>query len=78
MMAVTVETEPTFNPGNPEVLFTGQYRRSAPGRGQEWDVAPDGRFLMIRLAGTTGQAAAPHIVVVENWFEELQRLVPIN
>ena len=78
VMAVTVETEPTFNPGNPEVLFTGQYRSSSAGRGPAWDVAPDGRFLMIRSAGATGQAAAPHIVVVENWFEELQRLVPIN
>ena len=77
VMAVTVETEPTFNPGNPEVLFTGQYRASAPGRGPAWDVAPDGRFLMIRSAGATGQAAAPHIVVVENWVEELKRLVPV-
>ena len=75
-MAVTVETEPTFNPGNPEVLFTGQYRASAPGRGPAWDVAPDGRFLMIR-PGATGQAAAPHINVVLNWHQELTERVPV-
>jgi hypothetical protein len=38
---------------------------------------PDGRFLIIR----SGQAessvgTAPNMVVVQNWFEELKRLVP--
>ena len=36
-----------------------------------YDVAADGRFLMIRA-----QQAATSLVVVENWFDELQRLVP--
>jgi hypothetical protein len=44
--------------------------------GRTFDVAPDGRrFLMIKEGG--GDEAAPqNLVVVQNWFEELKRLVP--
>ena len=41
----------------------------------DYDVAPDGRFVMFPSAGEE----APNIQlarVVVNWFEELQRLVP--
>ena len=37
------------------------------------------QFLMVKPAGVTG--AGPErtdIIVVENWFEELKRLVPTN
>jgi hypothetical protein len=41
-------------------------------------VSPDGRrFLMITVADDDGQPAVPPaIVVVQNWTEELKRLVP--
>ena len=40
-----------------------------------YDVSPDGqRFLMVKQLAS--QAAAPQIIVVQNWFEELRRLVP--
>jgi hypothetical protein len=51
---------------------------AAPGGGQRpYDLAPDGRFLIIR----SGQADAAdgvglNLIVVQNWFEELKRLVP--
>ena len=74
MMLVSVQTEPTFRPGRPEVLFEGTYvtTRFIPGY-QYYDIAPDGQqFLMIKdVEGSTGQ-----INVVLNWFEELKRLVP--
>ena len=43
-----------------------------------YDVSLDGkRFLMIKEAGATGPAVATaSIVVVQNWTEELKRLVP--
>ncbi len=71
MMAVAVETEPTFVPGTPEVLFDlGDYTNHG---GRAWDIAPDGdRFLMIKPLDTSEQK----IVVVQNWFDELERLVP--
>ena len=78
MMVVEVETEPTFNPGNPELLFVAPYYRPAGvGRGRPFDVAEDGRFLMIRESNT-GQEAEPssQILVVLNWHQELLERVP--
>ena len=72
MMAVSVQTEPTFSVGKPRVLFEGSYvtTQFAPGK-QYYDISPDGQlFLMIRAAGQA------QINVVLNWFEELKRLVP--
>ena len=75
MMAVPVDTEPTFSAGDPEVLFEQQYHRFRSSR--TYDVASDGRFLMIKDGATTGEAApTAQIIIVENWFEELKRLVP--
>ena len=33
---------------------------------------------MIRLAGLEESAPPPGIVVVQNWFDELKRLVPVK
>ena len=42
-------------------------------------VAPDGRFVMIRSGETdAGGAAASTLILIQNWFEELKRLVPTN
>ena len=77
LMAVPVQTEPSFTQGTPEVLFEGPY---VLGPGRNYDVAPDGqRFLMITEGGgAEDTSAAPTIIVVQNWFEELRRLVPTN
>ena len=78
MMVVAVETEPTLSPGNPEVLFEAPYRTGSPRRARPWDVAQDGRFLMIKERASGEEAgASSDIVVVENWFEELNQRVPI-
>ena len=75
MMVVSVETEPTFRKGRPEVLFEGSYATSlrfSVGY-QYYDISPDGQqFLMIKAE----QTSATQINVVLNWFEELKRLVP--
>ena len=40
---------------------------------QRWDTAPGGdRFLMVQNSDDF------RLVVVENWFQELRRLVPIE
>jgi serine/threonine-protein kinase len=42
-----------------------------------FDVSREGRFLMIRpLTSPERPSSPPGIVVVQNWFEELKRLVP--
>jgi Tol biopolymer transport system component len=71
MMAVTIETEPEFTVTGSEVLFEGQYLML--GVRHSYDVAPDGRFLMIQ---ESEELTPPCIHVVLNWFEELKRLVP--
>ncbi len=76
MMVVSVQTEPTFNPGRPRVLFEGSYFSSSISTGyQYYDISPDGqRFLMIKEAGT----GPSQINVILNWFDELKRLVPTD
>ena len=67
MMVVGVDSEPSFSAGNPELLFAAPYLRSAWGRNRPWDVAADGRFLMIKESANTQESQlAPQIVIVEN------------
>ena len=76
MMAVPIDTEPTLTAGTATVLFEGTYYRS-PRRA--YDLAPDGRLLMIRLPGGAASdtaSASGQIILVENWLDELQQLVP--
>lgn len=78
MMAVTVRTEPTFQAGVPEMLFS-HGRFDQDDRVRQWDVGPDGdRFLMLNSAGADEEAGSPptQIIFVDDWFEELKRLVP--
>ena len=73
MMAVHIETDPTFAAGNPEVVFEGQYERTLGGR--TYDISLDGeQFLMMK--DVEGTLETPQIIVVLNWFEELKRLAP--
>ena len=75
MMRVPVETEPTLTLGSPEVLFEDSYYRV--GSARTYDLAPDGRFLMVKEAAAAAQADGRlEIVLMQNWFEELERLVP--
>ena len=72
-MAVSVETENGFRVGTPVLLFEGSYDRRYPGH-PGYDVAADGRFLMVRPR--KGAEEPNEIRVVLNWFAELRRLAP--
>ena len=78
MMVVPVETDPTFSAGAPEVLFDQQYYFT--GTRRTYDLAPDGRFLMVKdsAVGDDAEGPAAQIILVQNWFEELKRLVPVE
>jgi serine/threonine-protein kinase len=80
MLAVSVEPGPTFRPGIPTELFAGPYFYGAVIAAPDvYDVSADGRFLMIKDADAPdGALAQPEIVIVENWFEDLKRLVPVE
>ena len=72
MVAVEVETEPTFAAGQQRALFdAGRYlvRQNY----HSYDVTPDGeRFVMIRILGGAGER---ELIVVENFLEELKAKV---
>ena len=79
MMAVAVETGETFRPSEPEPLFAERYELPLPNSAAaNYDVAEDGRFLMMKGASTDDGQASAQLVLVQNWFEELKRLVPAN
>jgi serine/threonine-protein kinase len=80
MLAVPVEPGQSFRPGAPTELFAGSYFYGATVAAPDvYDVAADGRFLMIKQLETPDEGQTePEIIMVENWFEELKRLVPVE
>ena len=74
LMAVSVETDADFSVGRPELAISGDYVVDATGH-PGYDVMPDGQsFVMIQR---NPEAPLTEIHVVLNWFQELNRLVPI-
>jgi Tol biopolymer transport system component len=79
LRSVRVSRNATWVAGTPQRLLDGRdyYFGAIADAGRTYDVARDGRFLMIKDAAP--DAVAPSsIVVVRNWFEELKRQVPSN
>ena len=74
---VGIESEPAFTPGSPQLLFAGSYVRSAD---RNSDISPDGqRFMMLKGGEQSEETSArTELIIVQNWFEELKRLVPTN
>ena len=74
MMAVDIETTPTFSASKPRKLFEKAYERSIA-LWANFDASSDGqRLLMIKRENPS--PAASHINVVLNWLDELQARVP--
>jgi hypothetical protein len=69
-MAVSIVSRSGFEFKAPRPAAPGQYVRH--GRDTPYDVAPDGRLLLLKPVGV----ARDEIVTVLNWVEELKRLVP--
>ncbi len=84
LMAVPVEVRSAaWNAGVPAKILDARYFTGGLGAvtlGRTYDVSPDGRrFLMIKQGDAGNQTAAPQqIIVVQNWDEELRRLVPVD
>jgi serine/threonine-protein kinase len=74
IMAAAVKTTPTFSHAAPQALIRLTDYVLAGTRGVKYDVAPDGRFLLLK--DDQGRETRNRIVVVQHWFEELRRLVP--
>jgi hypothetical protein len=72
LVAVTIETAPSVRSGRPRKLFEGKYAGTFYGASN--DIAPDGRFLMIKPGEE--ELEPLRIQLVQGWFEELKRRVP--
>ena len=75
MVVSVTTTDVVFEAGNPERVFEAPFVRRA---NMPFALSPDGeRFLVLQpLGAQTGDTSAPDLIVVFNWFDELQRLVP--
>jgi hypothetical protein len=68
-MVVDVETQGELVLGKPRLLFENEL--------ESFDVAPDGqRFVMVEKRAL--RRGPTHLVLVQNFGEELKRLVPAN
>jgi serine/threonine-protein kinase len=79
VMRAAVDGGTTFKSDTPMRLFPGPYLAGGGNGGRTYDMSPDGkRFLMVK-EGAPDERAAPHsLILVQNWFEELKRLVPTH
>ena len=75
VMAVPVQTGSTIAVGTVRSLFEYRYYTKGAGR-TTYDVARDGRFLMVKEQPQAGaQAGSEPFQVVLNWFEELNAML---
>jgi len=80
MMAVGVKSGEDFSFDAPVALFEWPFVQDFL-EFRNYDVAADGRFLMlapVRDESTSATSAPTGIWVVQNWVEELKRLVPVD
>ena len=61
----------------PKVLFRDTFTRTQGNFHTHFDVAPDGRFLMIENPNQ-GAIGRQEIHIVLNWAEELKRIAPVK
>jgi hypothetical protein len=74
MMAVAVLQTSPFRAARPKVLFTARYLHAQSIHRTEYDVGPNGEFVMV--SAPEGDQPATQINVLMNWFEELTARVP--
>jgi hypothetical protein len=79
LMGVSVDaSDAAWRVGSPTRIVDGPYMTRGAGSGRTYDVSPNGeRFLMLKLP-PFNPATTPQIQMVQPWFEELRRLVPVN
>jgi serine/threonine-protein kinase len=76
MMRVHVTAGPTWSASTPQKLFdVSPYYFGAGNPYFMYDIARDGRFLMVKAPGAakTDTSSEDHIILVQNWLEEVKR-----
>jgi hypothetical protein len=81
LMGVRADTTGTWTTEAPvKIVESGRYfsGSTTQNASRSYDVSADGRrFLRVKEDSSEGRAVQD-IIVVQNWFEELKRLVPVN
>jgi serine/threonine-protein kinase len=70
LMAVDFQTAPRLHLGLPQVVAKTIF-------GTTWDPAPDGKHLLVEMIGS-GTEGARVMHGISDWFEELNRRVPVK
>jgi hypothetical protein len=65
-------TGDSFSPEKPRVLAT------TPGAAPGFDIAPDGRLLMMMPTIADGSKTDHTLMFVQNFYDELRRRVPVG
>ena len=79
IFAVSIETDPTMRVGEPVSLgVLSANVQGGRGDANSYDLDAEGERVVVIARGSTGATGSGHIVVVDNWFTELNRLVPPN
>ncbi len=76
VMRVGVEPGRHGWPRTPTMVVKEGYLHDTAEPRPHYDIADDGRFLMMKARGADGTAAPASLIVVQHWVEELKRLVP--
>ena len=78
MNAATYSADSVFRVVERERLFDASAFRNNGGSGlsHQYDVAEDGRFIMMTRAGRTADPGmARRVIQIQNWFTELEELL---
>ncbi len=80
VFSVPVDTSAEFVPGRPQALFSGNYMHSTQGTSFDVNEAGDQFLLLKPMPNLTIAPASDMVslVLVENWFDELEQLAPVN
>ena len=79
MFAVTAATSPALKIGPPVDVLQGSFYIAPSGSPRpQYDVTPDGRRFLMLTQGADPSTDRVTVVMVQNWIEELKRLVPVN
>jgi serine/threonine-protein kinase len=77
LMRVGVSRGPSWTATSPSLLVKEGYYTTTGNPGRTYDIALDGRrLLMIKPGDGSGRPAPANLIVILNWVEELKRLVP--
>jgi serine/threonine-protein kinase len=74
LMAVEVTTDPTFIAGTPHYLFDFPLRSASYLR--PYDITRDGTRFLVVGREEVKPVEGTRLILVQNWFEEVKRLVP--